>query len=94
MITLQECRQDDAFGSLHKVFRIIHESCLKDSLHNSVIVQDIVTAAIEVKNTDSARGVPIKVAITDISLNCVLRFFFKKSHFFKEIRMPENDFMV
>ena len=94
MITFQECRQDDGFGSFRDFFRINHESCLKDSLHNSVVVQDVVAAAIEVKNTDCAISVPIKIAITDISLNRVLRLVFKESYFFKEMRISENDLMV
>lgn len=94
MITFQECRQDDGFGSLRDFFRINHESCLKDSLHNGVVVQDVVAAAIEVKNTDCAISVPVKIAITDISLNRVLWLVFKESYCFKEMRISENDLMV
>ena len=43
---------------------------------------------------DRAISVPIKIAITDISLNRVLRLVFKESYFFKEMRISENDLMV
>lgn len=84
MIPTQKCGKDYAFLLSVDFFWVIHKPRFKNRLHDCIVVENIITASIEIKYADLAVRSLIQITVADISLNSISRFISKDTNLLKK----------